>query len=95
LFGLVGEKFTADSWKRVSGISIREMEKGNPGFIRTWIRTKKKFGQSIEDGAKGFDASEIVSFIETYPTASNLRESTGQEQGLMNNLNALKEKFTF
>ena len=95
LFGLAGEFFTPDSWKRASGISVKEMEAGNPGFIKTWIRTKKKRGQSIEDGAKGFDASEIVKFIETYPTASKLRESAGQEQGLMNNLDSLKERFTF
>ena len=94
LFSLVGEKFTPDSWVKASGVSIKEMEKGNPGFIRTWIRTKKKFGHSIQDGEKGFDASQIVSFIEKYPTASILRESTGREQGLTNNLDALKEKFT-
>lgn len=94
LFSLVGEKFTPDSWVKASGVSIKEMEKGNPGFIRTWIRTKKKFGHSIQDGAKGFDTSQIVSFIEKYPTASILRESTGREQGLTNNLDALKEKFT-
>jgi len=94
LFSLVGEKFTPDSWVKASGVSIKEMEKGNPGFIITWIRTKKKFGNSIQDGAKGFDASQIVSFIEKYPTASILKESTGREQGLTNNLDALKEKFT-
>jgi hypothetical protein len=81
---LEGRKFTPDSWTRMTGLPPKEMKRG---FSRTWI---SKDGESIEDLE---NMEEVIEFIKTYPTASDLNELKAGDMGTKNQVPRLKEKF--
>lgn len=81
---LEGRKFTPDSWTRMTGLPPKEMKRG---FSRTWI---SKDGESIEDLE---NMEEVIEFIKTYPTASDLNELKAGDMDAKNQVTRLKEKF--
>ena len=76
MLGLLGLKFTPESWKRMTGVSPKEM-----GVSNFWI---SKGGVSIEDGWVDFiselglpqnlDVDMIIDFITANPTAQAIND---------------------
>lgn len=83
-------KFTAKSWKRVTGLSPKES-----GVSSAWIATEAKGGVSIEDGFldivslpgelpvdtnQRISSDQVVEFIKQYPNLSALKEANTSTQ---------------
>jgi len=83
---LAGETFTRESWESVTGNAPSE------NISSYWIRSKEKGGKNIKDGAKGFEADEIVNFILDYPNAEALKVLRGEPLD-KNDLIDLENKF--
>ena len=83
-------KFTAKSWKRVTGLSPKES-----GVSNSWIATEANGGVSIEDGFldivslpgelpvdtnQRISSDQVVEFIKQYPNATALKEASTSTQ---------------
>ena len=83
-------KFTAKSWKRVTGLSPKES-----GVSNSWIATEANGGVSIEDGFldivslpgelpvdtnQRISSDQVVEFIKQYPNANALKEANTSTQ---------------
>jgi hypothetical protein len=83
-------KFTAKSWKRVTGLSPKES-----GVSSAWIATEANGGVSIEDGYSDvlslpgevpvdtnqrISSDQVVEFIKQYPNATALKEANTSTQ---------------
>ena len=91
---LFGTKFTPKSISDHFGLSSSEMGKG---FMQSWVRTKEKGGESIEDGfidnnEQEFSKDEVGDFIQTYPSERAFDDA--MKTDLTNQLKEAKERFT-
>jgi hypothetical protein len=83
-------KFTAKSWKRVTGLSPKES-----GVSNAWIATEANGGVSIEDGFldivslpgelpvdtnQRISSDQVVEFIKQYPNVTALKEANTSTQ---------------
>ena len=95
LESLFGTKFTPESLQKYFGFSsLREL---GPGFVQTWVATKEKKGQNLEDGFRDsngnvFEFDEIAEFIQTNPTRKVYENRLKGK--LREDLISEKEKFT-
>ena len=95
LESLFGTKFTPESLQKYFGLSsLREL---GPGFIQTWVATKEKKGQDIEDGFRDnngnvYEFDEIAEFIQENPTKKVFQDKF--KGTLRQDLQLEKEKFT-
>jgi hypothetical protein len=95
LESLFGTKFTPESLQKYFGLSsLREL---GPGFVQTWVATKEKKGQNLEDGFRDsngnvFEFDEVAEFIQENPTRK-VYENRLKGQ-LRQDLSLEKEKFT-
>lgn len=83
---LADTAFTRESWESVTGNPPSE------NISNYWIRSKEKGGRNLKDGAKGFEADEIVKFIFDYPNAEALKVLRGEPLD-RNDLIDLENKF--
>ena len=86
---IIGMKFTAESWERLTGLKPSE-----DGVSSRWI---SKNGRSIEDGwvddAPDLTLEQVTEFIKAYPTTKAINEYQKGDTGITNNIDKLKERF--
>ena len=88
--GIIGLKFTPESWRRVTGVDFKES-----GLSNIWI---SKDGISLEDGwvnsvgEENVTLDEVVEFMKNNPNSKAIKELTGIE-GSTEALKKLKDKF--
>ena len=88
--GIIGLKFTPESWIRVTGVDPKEF-----GLTNTWI---SKDGVSLEDGwvdtvgQENVTLEEVVEFMKNNPNNQAIKELTGIKAST-ETLRNLKDKF--
>ena len=88
--GIIGLKFTPESWRRVTGV-----DPGEFGLTSTWI---SKDGVSLEDGwvdavgQENVTLEEVVEFMKNNPNNQAIKELTGIKAST-ETLRNLKDKF--
>jgi hypothetical protein len=94
LESLFGTKFTPESIRKYFGLKTSELGRG---FIQTWVATKEKRGENLEDGfidenGNEFNADQVAEFIQENPTKRIFQDKFIGT--LREDLQLEKEKFT-